>query len=152
MYLLTRRPSGRPLLDPISERGLQQAMVYKKRGHFYTVFIEDDTFDNVMAQHLDAVRRPLLVDVTAHVNVEDKRVLEMLHHRGCTGWSPHLQRHGPSASRPACQEQVRNLDHMIGMQMRQEQPVDRSDWDTDLRQTQRRPPAASKITVPDRLR
>ena len=75
--------------------------------------------------------------------------LEAAHHVAGTLGSPDVQRDLPSGhSQPASQEKIRNLNDMVRMQVRQEQPTDRTYRDTGLREANgRTPPAVKKESL-----
>ncbi len=108
-------------------------MIDQKRRDLHAVLVEHDAFADVVALDRDAGARDFFVHVAADVNVEGERLFECAHHVARAVRSPDLERRLASRrSYPASQEQIRNLHHVIGMQMRQEQSADRTDRNTCL--------------------
>ena len=78
--------------------------------------------------------------------------------RGPQTWSGPV----PAAHQPAGQQEVRDLHHVVGVEMGQEQPVDGAERHVGLRQPQRRsrpqskssrtPPASISVLAPNRCR
>ena len=98
-----------------------------------------------MAHHLDAFGREFLVHVAANVNIKSKRLLQVIHHVARTVRPPYFQRDlSPRSANPTSQQQVRNLDHVIGVQVCQEYPGDRADRHSDLCQANSGASAAVK--------
>jgi hypothetical protein len=109
-------------------------MINKKRGDLYAVLVKDDALLDVMAHHLDAVAWSSFVYVTPDMNIKGERLLEAIHHVARALGPPYLKRDLSPAASPTSQKQVRDLDHVVGMQVRQEQPADCANGHTNLGQ------------------
>ena len=79
-------------------------MIDQKRGHLHPLLVEDDALLDVMAQHLDAVARALVVHVAAHVNVEGEGLLHVIHHVARAVWPPDLEWNRTPTASPTGQE------------------------------------------------
>ena len=66
------------------------------------------------------------------MDVKGERLLHVIHHVARALWPPYLKRDPPPTANPTSQEQIRNLNNMVGMQVCQEQPADRAERDSNL--------------------
>src|SRR6476659_2207083 len=123
-----------PVVHSIAEGGRQETMIDKERGHLHTLLVQDDAFFDVVADHFDAVSSELFVHIAAHVNVKGERPLKVIHHLARTFGPPDLKRNHAPTTGPTSQEQVRNLENMIRVQVCQEHATDRADWHANLGQ------------------
>jgi len=108
------------VVDSVTERGCDGAMINQERGHLNTLSVINDALPDVIAHHLDAVAGGFFVNVAAHVNVKGERPLKVLHHFARALRPPDFKRDLAPAADPTSQEEVWNLDHVVGMQVRQE--------------------------------
>ena len=109
------------VVDSVAESRHYGTVINQKRGHLHTLFVKDDALLDVMAHHLDAVTGSLFVHVAAHVNVKGERLQNVIHHVARTLWPPDLERDPAPTADPTSQEQVRDLDHVVGMEVGEEQ-------------------------------
>jgi hypothetical protein len=122
------------VVDSVAERGSDGAVINQERGHLNALSVEDDALLDVVAHHLNAVAGGFFVHVAAHVDVKGERPPQVLHHVARPLRPPDLKGNLAPAADPTGQEEVGNLDHVVGMQVRQEQSADRAEGDSDLGQ------------------
>src|SRR3954447_3659225 len=96
----------------------------------------------LMGDDLDASGRKVLVDITAHPDIEGERLLKVRHHGVRPGRSPDLEWYRALPTSPASEEQVGELEHVVRVQVREEHSRDGAYRHTGLRESQRCPAAA----------
>jgi hypothetical protein len=106
------------IIQPEAVGWLDRPMVDEKRRDGDAVLLVNGSFTNVVCDDLNAGCRRMFVDISTHVDVEGERLLEMRHHVARALRSPYLER-DPAwrQSRPPGQQQVRDVDDVVGVQM-----------------------------------
>src|SRR5579872_5965352 len=90
--------------------------------------------------------RPIIVQTDANVILV--RLLQMAYHSLRAPWPPHGEWDSTFSDEPSGQPQVRNANHMIGVQMSEKKPVHFSPRYLKLHQTLECPAAAVKEKLP----
>lgn len=119
------------IVDPISERWLNRAMVHGESRHLNPASFVDNALLNILCFHYDPFVRYLLIHIAPYVYVEFIGLLQVLHHLLCASGAPDSER-SSSPYDPARQPKIGDTDDMIRVQMSQEQRSRCREWHLQL--------------------
>src|ERR1035437_8253741 len=113
------------VVDAIPKSRFNRAVVNVERSNLDTVCFISHAFGDVPHVQLGTFRRAFVVTKTKP-DVTGERLTQAVHHRGCALRSSNDEGHlssRTSRNEPPGEIKVWNADHMVRMQMSQEQPV-----------------------------
>src|SRR6185295_20283502 len=97
------------VIDAIAQRGFDRTMLDEECSDGDAVLLENFSFLHVVARYRDSFRRKLFVHIAAYVDVEGKRLLNVVHHVDSAGRSPDFE---SLLTRCAADQGVRNKSGM----------------------------------------
>src|SRR6476620_7351669 len=101
------------VVDAVAERRLHRSMIDEEGDDPDAVHFVNHTLTNIARNDSDALGRKLLVDIPPNMDIERKRLLQMVDHRPRTIWSPHVQWRCSALRCPRKQKELGQRDDVV---------------------------------------
>src|SRR6476659_1286789 len=101
------------VVDAVAECRLDRSMINEEGADLDAVHLVNDTLTNIARDDSNALGRKPLVHIPPNMDIERKRLLQMVDHRPRAIWSPHRQWRRSALRSPGKQNELRQGDDVV---------------------------------------